>query len=285
VGEPIRDGFRVVDGSELIGPALPIGVAYFFEGEPVIDGGFRAFFEVRGDPRDVINGYLGQARKLGLSDGTAGDSDSGPNSEPIGRAWCEHRDEYGGADEFACGGFARNGDETDPRSLVLSFARGRVGDNHPFSHLEMRYSTTPTAWETGPLVAGDLNGRPDPPPVPEDLGQPANESTLFAGWPPVEPVDVLDGTLPVLEMPYFDCTAFTPLALLEVTGNPQGVIAAYAEQFSGITQEGAQVDPPLDVTGGRLRVARSSEAGGVEYAARLLETDEGSWLLIESCYD
>jgi hypothetical protein len=103
--------------------------------------------------------------------------------------------------------------------------------------------------------------------------------------PPVEPVDVLDGTLPVLEMPSFDCTAFTPLALLELTGDPERVIAGYAEQFSRITHEDAQVDPPLDVTGGRLRVARASEAGGVEYAAHLFETDQESWLLIESCYD
>jgi hypothetical protein len=285
VGEPIRDGFRVVDGSELIGPAFPIGVAYFFEGEPLVDGGFRAIFEVRGNPRDVINGYLDQARELGLAEGTAADSEAGHTSEPIGRAWCGDRDES--ADEFTCGGFARNRDENNPRSLVLSFARGRVGDTHPFSHLEMRYSTTPLYWENGPLVEGGLDDADasDPPPVPDDLARPTNESKLFDGWPPVDPIDVLDGTLPVLEMPHFDCTAFTPLAVLEVADDPQGVIADYADQFSKITQEDAQIDPPIEVSGGQLRVARASEAGGVSYAAYLFETGQESWLLIESCYD
>jgi hypothetical protein len=286
-GEPISDGYRVVDGSELIGPAFPIGVAYVYDGAPVKDSGFRAFFEVRGQPRDVINGYLEQARELGLTEGTGADSDAGQTSEQVGGARCRHPDLLEGVDAFTCGGFARNRDANNPRSLVLSFARGRVGDASPFSHLEMRYSTTPLYWEIGPLVGGDAGGAdgPDTPPAPENLAPSSNMPTLFDGWPPVDPIDVLDGTLPVLQMPNLDCSAFTPLAVLQVTDHPETVIAAYNDQFAAITQEAADIDPPVEVDSGQLYVARASEAGGASYNAYLFDTDQETWLLIESCYD
>ena len=86
-------------------------------------------------------------RELGLTVGTGGGPDAGNTSEPAGVAACANRNES--AEWFRCGGFARNDDEKHRLSLMLTFARGRVGDAQPFSHLEMRYSTTPLYWENG----------------------------------------------------------------------------------------------------------------------------------------
>jgi hypothetical protein len=112
VGDPIRDGFDVVEGSAMIGRAFPAGVAYLQDGEPVVDDGFRALPVVRDGPRPVIEGYLAQARDLGLSD--------------VEDPSCGEHELVDGV--YSCSGFARTGDPADPRSVVLSFHRGRVGE-------------------------------------------------------------------------------------------------------------------------------------------------------------
>ena len=89
-------------------------------------------------------------------------------------------------------------------------------------------------------------------------------------------------------MPANDCSAFTPSAMLEVTGDPESVLAAYADELATITGAEPLLDEPLDVTGGRLLSTFTSEPGGVSYRASLYDTadpDTTNWLLIDSCYD
>jgi hypothetical protein len=40
----------VVEGSEMLGAGLPVGVAYVQDGEPVVDDGLRALLVGRDDP-------------------------------------------------------------------------------------------------------------------------------------------------------------------------------------------------------------------------------------------
>jgi hypothetical protein len=269
VGTTIRDGFVVVEGSELIGPAFPIGVAYVHAGEPVLDEGFEAVLEVRGDPRPVIDGYLDQAQSLGLTD--ARNPVCGPDDHPEG--------------VFSCSGFARSPDVTEPLSLSLSFRRGRLDDARGFSSLEMRYSTTSLDWDYGDGSATIDDDGTEAPEPPDDIDEPPDGSSLFESWPPVEPVDVVGGTEPLGVFPSTECSAFTPIALLEVTDDPATVLGAYADQFATITQDQAHIDPPIDVAGGRLHVAAAFAAGGVSYRAALYDTSSTDWLRIDSCYD
>ena len=240
----IPNGFDVADGSRQIGPAIPHGVTHYFKGEPVLDSGFAVVLAVTGDPLEVMNAYVDQARELGLTDvmpkPDAGDGETGDLHCGDGGDRTD--------DVFTCWMSARTPDRQDPRIMVLAFGCGSVDGSQPFSHLTMKYWTTETNWEhAGVSAVGDELAVP---PVPDSIDPPPNDRTMFDKWGPGEPVAVEDGSTLMAELPGHACTAWMPEALLEVSGEPRDVLRRYVEQLEGLIQlDSSDILEPIDVEG------------------------------------
>lgn len=277
----IPNGFDVSDGSRQIGPAIPHGVTHYFNGEPVLDAGFEVVLAVTGDPLEVLNAYVDQARELGLTDvmpkpdardGEGGDLPCGDGGDRTD-------------DVFTCWMSARTPDRPDPRSMVLAFARGSVDGSQPFSHLTMRFWTTEDNWEHAGVSPVRDEGAV--PPVPDSVDPPSNDRTMFDHWGPGEPVAVESGSTLMAELPGHACTAWMPEALLKVTGEARAVLRRYVEQLEGLIQlDSSGILDPIEVEGGQLTVGTAAELGGMSYVFTLFESDDnGDWIRLTSCYD
>jgi hypothetical protein len=277
-GQPIRDGFTVAEGSALVAPALPTGVEMSVNNEPVVDDGFIAVLEVRGDPVEVLQRYLDQAAELGMTERSPGDESPDFAGRPEGYGCRAPSNDQ----VYTCAGFARTPDGERRRSLTLQLWRGTFRDAPPMSHLELRVSTVDVYWSFGADGVQYDTGLAEPPAVPDDLDL-GDDAAAFAHHPVINPVARVPGSRVVADLTTGPSTG---LVLVEVTGDPAEVLVGYAAAFEEIAGE-ARRDPTRPVPGGRQTAIHASSAGGVEYQAWLYEPDGGdrSWLLIRGGYD
>ena len=277
-GQPIRDGFTVAEGSELVAPPLPTGVEMSLNNNPVVDDGFIAVLEVRGDPVEVLQRYLDQAAELGMTEHTPGDTspDFAGRAEGYGCRAAD-RDQV-----FTCVGFARTPDGEPRRSLTMQLWRGTFREAPPMSHLELRVSTVDVYWSFGiDGLQGDAR-QVRPPAVPDDLDL-DDDAAAFAEHPVINPVARVQDSRVVADITTGPASG---LVVVEVSGDPAEVLAGYAAAFEEIAGEARQ-DPPRGVRGGRQTAVHAATAGGVEYHAWMYEPEDGdrAWILIRGGYD
>lgn len=277
-GQPIRDGFTVAEGSELVAPALPTGVEMSINNKPVVDDGFIAVLQVQGDPVAVLQRYLDQAAELGMTEHTPGDAgpDFAGRSEGYG-CRAPSNDQV-----YTCAGFARTPDGEPRRSLTMQLWRGAADEAPPMSHLEVRLSTVEAYWSFG-IDGSQHNPHQVEPPAASDDLELDDDAAAFAHHPVINPVARVPGSRVVADITTGPSSG---LVVVEVTGEPAEVLAGYAAAFEDIAGEARQ-DPTRRVRGGRQTAVHAATAGGVEYQAWLYEPESGdrAWLLIRGGYD
>jgi len=268
-GSDLGAGLTVVEGSRLVAPPIPAGQP---TADPtVVDDGFTAILEVDGDPLTVMQAYIAQ---------------TGGTSPGIG---CEDAD---GVQSCAATVYIDGG--ANPAALELSSWRGLPDGARPVSHLELVYTSFPVsdaAREVAervrppartPLSVPDVTS----PPRPDGVAPSGGEQTMFVGADPVAPLPVLAGSRLLADVVPRSGWPPHAIAVLEVTGDPATVHAAYRELLGDTGSDGASERPPRDVAAGRIMEFSGGETGGVDYQARLFVRDDGdAWLLIEAGYD
>jgi hypothetical protein len=274
-GTPLRDGLEVAEGTVLLGTVFPTGAAVSINGVPVEDRGWRASLLVTGDPVEVMRAYLAQAADAGLGEFPDGAGSCKDDEKAYYR--CEA---WSGVWTAAEGGFF---------SAVLH-RREAMGATAAVSHLLLTYrnagrSTSPTT------ISFTESGaeRPSGVPVPSRWEPLAGPGEPFGvGFAPTRPLTVEPGSLlvapPGINLDLFD----TYVAVLLVTGDPDEVMAAYADQVADLENVS---NPPARVRfrrdDGAVVLSTFAEvAGGDSWSLEaVVREGEPTWVLVETTYD
>ena len=276
----IAPGFTVVDGTELVGTAIP---AERLLDPTVVDDGWWATLILDGDPAEIVDVYLAQAGAAGLDDG---------DPRPAACDWIADR-------QVSCtSGVARTPDAADPRSLEIRAVRGEVS-GEPVSHLRLRYSTREDVWGGLPSVSeevtpssGGAGGEgvapPEPPgdwPALPEAGDPFDRA-----WGGLGVLDVVPGSVLVAQPGYgLGCDSTDWSAILRVDGDPEAILQQYVDQYLSVEpaltmQEPATVDTGDGTT---LTTVHGFIPTGDVAATLSLVTDPAAdapaWLAIEVC--
>lgn len=264
-GTSLGDGFTVIDGTTLIGDPIPTGVAVVRNGQPIIDDGWTATSIVTGgDPTGIIDAYMREAAEVGLVEqpGTGCTSERGV---------------------AMCSGFARSPDVNEPRSVSVTFVRGRSEDVYS-DHVVVRFSTIDLYWNYGGETytqPGDAVPAPTEWPPLQSVGEPLGTAGETTHAVPVQEGSRLAGP-PRLNL---DDTTGGVVAILEVTDDPRAVLQTYVDHLDDLGVEGS---PPegLVIGDAQVTTAHSSEAGGDHFNFTLVERPgRPTWLAIEGSHD
>ncbi len=301
-GAKLPDGFRVAEGTTLLGPVKPGGIGLVYRGHPVADLGWQAELDVHGDPVAVMRAYGRQALDRGFvvvgADGERCSSPAAPDCEPVGyrQVLCSPQQHVV---ESHCSLLlqpaTRRGGEQLTLELVRTASR-RFGAHG--SHLTVAYTRwehRPGVYEPGPetSVASDrlpADGGVAAPPSPRAGVEPALPGTgrpVFAGGESdVRPIVVEPGSeLAVSPWPVESNQPSYGL-LMRITGTSRDVAERYRRQL-GRTLGNARVN--VTRVGGRgatlYRVSGGND-GGDGYS--LLIADWGPderWGWLTTFYD
>jgi hypothetical protein len=239
----LGDGYEVAEGSTLIGTTLP--------GEH--EGEWTAWLHVDGDPREVVERYLDQAERKGLTVEALEPSSGGTDTR---LARCGEVSD----DRYACAAAATDGTGS---CLRLELVRDRRS-----SYLELRRVLEADAETCGLIgVAGDPSA--EPPPPPKDPVRLPEEDDLFGDdWGLLAAVRVQAGST-VVAGPLGD------VAVLSIQGDPDAVLDRYAEDFRAALQTDAR--PQVEAS----RVLLADPVSGLLLSAELVVDHVGdAWLFI-----
>jgi hypothetical protein len=281
-GTPVADGFTVAEGSVMIGAPLPIGVAYFHRGEPVVDGGWLATMYVSGEPARVLEAYLRQAEALGFRRRPVVPE---PGREATSRvATCALDDSA----LYRCVAAARRRDGGEPRTVLVDVARRDLGGGFA-SQLTLRYSTLEVSYEHGDWHAFGDPAAPAPAPPEEWPPLPEPGDPIGPPWPQAAELRVLPGTelaaQPGLDT---DCTQVGTALTFASHGDAHAVIAAYGRQFHELLGlDGPVVPAALTIDADTtLLTFDAAQSGGDSFSARLVDhARDDDWLRVTTCHD
>jgi hypothetical protein len=253
----IADGFHTVEGTTLLGGAVPTGVAYVFDGVPQVDEGWTAMLDLSGDPAKVIRAFERQA----IAQGLRPRSTAGSGAHRCAVTW------YG---VHECAVLARNTDEAHPRSLEVHTIRdGRS------SAVQLRYSTDHLYWQY-PL-RGVYGGDPDGavPPIPPTPAQPGVGEPFGEEWPQLGRMHVERGSAVIgRPMSNVSCATIGSFVTIAVTERASVVLSRYARQLATIVPTDVGRRTQLDVDRGRLHRVSASEAGGDGFLVTIFDPSD-----------
>lgn len=265
-GTSLGDGFSVVEGTVLVGPPIPIGIAVVSNGKPILDEGWTATSIIDGaDPLDIVDAYMRQAERVGLV-------------EQAGSGCSVQRD------VATCSAFARSPDPAEPRSVAATVVRGQRADLWS-NHVVVLFSTAEIYWTYGDMMSTDEGDIELPPPAPWP-SLPTGGDPLPTADEIRDPVEVQEGSRlagpPRLNI---DDATGGMVAILEVTGEPKAVLQRYLEHLASLGSIGA--DPEvLEVGDALVTQAHASEAGGDDFTVTLVQRPGSpTWLQIEGSHD
>lgn len=275
-GSELGDGFTVADGSALIGAPVPLGTTSVVDGTPVVDEGWKAHLFVSGDPSEVVEAYLEQARAAGMEVNPVPDDEpfamEGEENPPSGYYMCAAVGDM----SVECGATAG---DAEGRCLNLDLVRsGRA------SHLALTLSTNdPFVCEAPSGLAGNSAEDPPSPSTWPDL--PGEGNPLGEPWGSLAPIEVQEGST-VVAAPVARLGCGVVGALLEVEGDPREVAARYAAEIERISRVELGVTTEEVRSGGRtLRRHIAQEGGGGRRFEIDLVTgeDDTAWLYLSGC--
>jgi hypothetical protein len=247
----LGDGYEVAEGSTLIGTTLP--------GEH--EGEWTAWLHVDGDPREVVERYLDQAERQGLT------------VEPLPPASGSARTQLArcgeiGEGRYACAAAATGGGSC----LAMELHRDRRS-----SYLELRRLVEADA-ESCTFVGVAADASVDPPPPPEASDRPEVDELFGDDWGMLAAVRVqADST--VVAGPMGD------LAILSVDGDSEEVLDRYAEDFRAALQSDATPEAEATNWDGRTVLRRrliDPERGLALRADLVVDRDGDAWLFVSA---
>lgn len=241
-GEEIWDGWKVPEGSLLLGSAFPAG-AHLGEEQIVANA------LVVGDPHDVMRDVADQISARGLE----------PRGPAAGQACEELPSDRGAETALRCDVRAVDGDEylMQAELTVESEAAGRAS----VSSLTMRFGATPRIENDAPAEApeGDASMRPQP--IDPTLLEPGAELRLFGEEEPFG--EVPDGARLLAPSEEGESPTYSIRAFFDVSGDADSAIAELEEMTSGIA-DGHNHDESVEYLGDVefSMVSYSEDAGG-----------------------
>lgn len=278
-GSPLGNGFKVAEGSALIGVPVPLGTTVVQDGEPVTDEGWTAYLFVTGDPEDVLVSYLAQAEEQGLTPAPL------PDWEPFGEEGDDSPVEWarcgagGGAAYFRCAATAWDGGD---RCLDAELIRSDSASHLELTLMLNQWSDT-CGNPTGVPAKAD-GGVPD---VPEQWpDRPRTGEEFGAPWEYLSDVVVQDGS-EVIAAPVPGAACGGVTAVLAVNGDPEAVLDRYVRHFHGLTSADAHETAERAQRDGVTLERRvvNEMAGGRFFTADLVTVDGegGAWLYLTGC--
>ena len=273
-GAEMAPGYRVVEGSYLVGRAMP---ARSFTRDATA---WTALAIVTGDPAEVLDGYAGQARQHGLS--------TSLDTYQLGPDRCAGLGDNPTAE--SCIVTMSADDTREAETLQLRYARGTV-DGQPTSLLRIEHVGYADGYPSGPGIDLDLPPRPD---LPSHLDLPES-------WPPLPrtgqaltprldngPMRVVAGTTPASpawRLGPDRCTQELAWMIRVDDGtDPRKAFAAYLEQAGGSIED----SEPYEITladGTFVRYEPRTSVTVYDLDLTLVQPpDEPAWIHISHCY-
>jgi hypothetical protein len=149
-GTRLGASFRVVEGSVLVGPPMPVS-------QLESDSGFVALLLVTGPFQEVFNAYRRQAARLGIRLRPTQNVESGPSL-----CWQES-----GAGAFTCNGSGNvSSDVVGPTVSLTAYRRPAGHGRPPLSHLLLEYHDAGPGEPGAPIPDRGRSQLPDDPPLP-----------------------------------------------------------------------------------------------------------------------
>jgi hypothetical protein len=274
-GTQIAPGYRVVDGSFLVGPAIPAGSANRD------DDAWTALAVVAGEPEGVLAGYVDQARERGL--------ETSLDSFRLGEDRCgglgEHPSVEYCVETMSIDGTGRN------ESLQLRYSRGVVG-GEPTSLLLIEHLDYADGYpvDAPPELFADLPPRPDLGghlELPDDWPELPRAGDALTPLLDTDPLRVVQGSRPVAPAwrvgPERCAVELSWMIQVEPDADPKRVFDAYLEQVGGTVEDVEPYELTLD-DGTDVRFEPRTQVTLYDLNLTLVQPKVGtSWIRVDHC--